>query len=86
VQQGVPSEGAHGQTDTELDDELEDTTTGSTQQHHNANHSGQTDQKIGDGGIHILCGERELTLLGSTYTVITGLKQISQSSHERSVR
>lgn len=57
VQQGVPSEGAHGQADTELDDELEDTTTGSTQQHHNANHSGQTDQKIGDGGIHILCGE-----------------------------
>lgn len=58
VQQGVPSEGAHSQADTELDDELEDTAAGGTQQHHNANQGGQTDQQIGYGGIHKLCGEK----------------------------
>lgn len=58
VEQSVTRQRAHGETDAELNAQLEHAAAGRTQQHHDPEHGRQTDQHVGQGGIHESCREQ----------------------------
>lgn len=53
VQQGISSEWANSQTNAELNTELEDSSAGGAQQHHNAKHGQQRYHYIGQSCIEV---------------------------------
>lgn len=55
VQQSVPAQRAHGQTDAELDAQLEDAGAGGAQQDHDAKHGGERDDHVGQGRVQVPC-------------------------------
>lgn len=58
VEQRVTRQRAHGETDAELDAQLEQAAAGRTQQHHDPEHGRQTDHRVGQGSIQVSCREK----------------------------
>lgn len=62
VEQRVTRQRAHGETDAELNGQLEQAAAGRTQQHHDPEHGRQTDQRVGQGSVHVSCREEAAQL------------------------
>lgn len=63
MEQSVTRQRAHGETDAELNTQLEQAAAGRTQQHHDPEHGHQTDHRVGQGGVHVSCREEAFHLL-----------------------